>query len=179
MDRVYPASLRAVLPAFIRAASLHIGAAAAAVSLRRDLVETRVVSPDDFSRCFAIARLTPGTNLLAFYVALGYRIAGWLGASTALFVGTIAPAAFTAAIAMRYVINSSNPLVSRFMDGAKAGALAVLVWGVVRLVWPVLQQYRGRGIAVVLGALALGISGALSPFFVLVIAAVIGVFILR
>jgi chromate transporter len=178
MDRVYPASLR-VLPAFIRAASLHIGAAAAAVSLRRDLVQTGVVSYDDFSRCFAIARLTPGTNLLALYAALGYRIAGWRGAAMALFVGTIAPAALTAAIAMLYVINSTNALVSRFMSGAKAGALAVLVWGVVRLVWPVLQQYRGRAIGVGVGALALAISGTLSPFFVLVIAAVVGVFILR
>jgi hypothetical protein len=64
MDRVYRPSLRRMLPAFIRAASLDIGAA---VSLRRDLVETGVMSYDDFGRCFAIARLTPGTNLLAFY----------------------------------------------------------------------------------------------------------------
>jgi chromate transport protein ChrA len=80
---------------------------------------------------------------------------------------------------MLYVVNSGNALVSRFMDGAKAGALAVLVWGVVRLVWPILQQYRSRGIGLAVAALALGISGALSPFFVLVIAAVVGVFFLR
>ena len=179
MDRVYPPSWRAALPAFIRAASRHIGAAAAAVSLRRDLVQTGVVSDDDFSRCFAIARLTPGTNLLAFYTALGYRIAGWGGATAALLVGTIAPAALTMAIAVLYVSNSTNSLVSRFMSGAKAGALAVLVWGVVRLVWPLLQQGRGRAIGVGVGALAIAISGTLSPFFVLVIAAVVGVFILR
>jgi chromate transporter len=167
------------VPAFIRAASLHVGAAAAAVSLRRHLVETGVVSNDDFNRCFAIARLTPGTNLLALYAALGYRIAGWRGAASALFVGAITPAAFTCALAVLYVSNSGNYFVSRFMSGAKAGALAVLVWGVVRLVWPVLQQHRGRATGLAVGALALAISGTLSPFFVLVIAAIVGVFILR
>ena len=178
MCRVYP-RLRLALPMFVRASSLHIGAAAAAVSLRRDLIEAGLVSDDEFSRCFAVARLTPGTNLLAFYAALGYRIASWPGAAAAIVVGAAVPATITAAVAMLYSLNSDNAFVMRFMSGAKAGALAVLVWGIVRLVWPLMQLHRWRAVAIAIGSLALAVSGALSPFFILVIAGALGVFLLR
>lgn len=164
---------------FIRASSLHIGAAAAAVSLRRDLVQAGLVSDDEFSRCFAIARLTPGTNLLAFYAALGYRLASWRGAAAAIVVGAAVPATVTAAVAMLYSLYGGNAFVIRFMSGAKAGALAVLVWGIARLVWPVIRAHRWRAAVIAAGSLALALSAALSPFFILVIAGVLGIFLLR
>jgi chromate transporter len=179
MRRVYLSRLRLALPLFIRASSLHIGAAAAAVSLRGELVPRGLVSDDEFSQCFAIARLTPGTNLLALYAALGYRIASWSGAAAAIAVGTAVPATITAVVAVLYSMNNGNPLVSRFMSGAKAGALAVLMWGVVRLAWPVIRRHRLRAAAVATGALALALSGALSPFFIVLVAGVIGAFVLR
>jgi chromate transporter len=179
MARVYLPRLRVALPLFARASSLHIGAAAAAVSLRSELVKRGLVSDDDFSRCFAIARLTPGTNLLALYAALGYRIASWPGAAAAVVVGTAIPATITAIVAIVYSMNSGNPLVSRFMSGAKAGALAVLVWGVLRLAWPVVKRHRIRAAGVAVGALALALSGALSPFVILLVAGVIGAFLLN
>src|SRR6266850_6898328 len=179
MGRVYLARLRLALPSFVRASSLHVGAAAAAVSLRGDLVDRGLVSDDDFSRCFAIARLTPGTNLLALYAALGYRIASWSGAAAAVVVGTAVPATITTVVAIVYSLHSGNALVSRFMSGAKAGALAVLVWGVVRLAWPVVKRHRLRAVAVAMGALALALSGTLSPFVILLVAGVIGAFLLN
>jgi chromate transporter len=179
MRRVYLARLRVALPLFVRASSLHVGAAAAAVSLRGDLVERNLVSDDDFSRCFAIARLTPGTNLIALYAALGYRIGGWLGGAAAVTVGTALPATITVVAAVLYSLHGGNPFVSRLMSGAKAGALAVLVWGVVRLAWPVIRRHRFRAIAVGVGALALALSGALSPLVILLVAGVVGAFLLN
>jgi chromate transporter len=179
MGRVYLSRLRVALPLFIRASSLHIGAAAAAVSLRAELVPRGFVSDDDFNRCFAIARLTPGTNLLALYAALGYRIASWSGAAAAVAVGTAVPATLTAVVAVVYSMNSGNPFVARFMQGAKAGAVAVLLWGVVRLAWPVLKRHRLRAVGITMGALALAVSGALSPFLILLVAGVVGAFLLN
>jgi chromate transport protein ChrA len=85
----------------------------------------------------------------------------------------------TVVVAVLYSLHSNNPFVSRFMSGAKAGALAVLVWGVVRLAWPVVNRHRFRAIAVGVGALALALSDALSPFVILVVAAVVGAFLLN
>ena len=80
--------------------------------------------------------------------------------------------------AVLYSMSSGSPFVSRFMSGAKAGALAVLVWGIVRLAWPVIRRHRSRAAAVAMGVLALALSGALSPFFILLVAGVVGAFVL-
>jgi chromate transporter len=71
---------------------LHVGAAAAAAALRRDLVDTGRVSSAPFDEAYAVARVTPGTNLLAMYTLLGKRFAGWRGALLALCVGAFVPA---------------------------------------------------------------------------------------
>jgi hypothetical protein len=49
---------------FIRASSLHVGAAAAAAALR-DLVDSGRLPSGAFAEAYAVARVTPGTNLLA------------------------------------------------------------------------------------------------------------------
>ena len=59
---------------FIRASSLHVGAAAAAAALRRDLVDTGRLPSASFDEAYAVARLTPGTNLLAMYTLLGEKL---------------------------------------------------------------------------------------------------------
>jgi hypothetical protein len=56
---------------FIRASSLHVGAVAAAAALRRDLVDSGRLPSGAFDEAYAVARLTPGTNLLAMYVYIG------------------------------------------------------------------------------------------------------------
>ena len=67
------------LGAFVRASSLHVGAAAAAAALRRDLVDTGRLSASAFDEAYAVARVTPGTNLLAMYTLLGERFARLAG----------------------------------------------------------------------------------------------------
>ena len=59
------------LDAFVRASSLHVGAAAAAAALRRDLVDKGRLPASAFDEAYAVARVTPGTNLLAMYALLG------------------------------------------------------------------------------------------------------------
>ena len=84
--------------AFVRASSLHVGAAAAAAALRRDLVDQGRLSASAFDEAYAVARVTPGTNLLAMYTLLGERFAGWRGALTALTVGALVPALIAVAL---------------------------------------------------------------------------------
>ena len=80
MRRLYVMSVRTTtserrrfpLAEFIRASSLHVGAAAAAAALRRDLVETGRLPSAAFDEAYAVARVTPGTNLLAMYALLRF-----------------------------------------------------------------------------------------------------------
>ena len=108
--------------AFVRASSLHVGAAAAAAALRRDLVDQGRLSASAFDEAYAVARLTPGTNLLAMYTLLGERFAGWRGAFTALTVGALVPALIAVALGAVYVVYAGHSLAQEVMQGARAGA---------------------------------------------------------
>jgi chromate transporter len=169
---------RTLVP-FIRASVGHLGAAAATASLRHDLVERQRYSAAAFDQAFAVARLTPGTNLLAFYTLLGHGLGGWRLAVSALAVGTIAPALITLLMAIAYTASSSSPLVARGMQGARAGALAVFVWAVVQLARPQLAAHGWRGTALALAGLAAVIVLPSQQFLILVAAGLVGAIVLR
>lgn len=159
---------------FIRASSLHVGAAAAAAALRRDLVDTGRLPGPAFDEAYAVARVTPGTNLLAMYTLLGERFAGWPGALLALAVGALVPAIVAVTLGAAYVEYADRPLAREAIQGARAGALAVFAWAVVRLLRPQLQQHRGRGIALALVTLAMTLLLQVPSFVVLIVAGGVG-----
>jgi chromate transporter len=159
---------------FIRASSLHVGAAAAAAALRKDLVETGRLPSGAFDEAYAVARVTPGTNLLAMYTLLGERFAGWPGALAALGLGALIPAVIAVTLAVAYVTYSDYPLARDAMQGARAGALAVFFWAVVRLMRPQIQQHRGRGVVLAVITLATTLVLPFPPFLILLVAGGLG-----
>ena len=167
------------LASFIRASGLHVGAAAAAAALRRDLVEGEFLSSSEFDEAYAIARLTPGTNLLAMYTLLGKRLAGWPGAAIALTSGALIPAAIAGVIAAVYVAYAGDPSAAKAMQGARAGALAVLLWAAMRLLRPQLVEQRTRGIALAIGSLGVMLLVPLPQIVLLLVAGGLGATLLR
>lgn len=167
------------LEAFVRASSLHVGAAAAAAALRRDLVDNGRLSASAFDEAYAVARVTPGTNLLAMYTLLGEHFGGWRGALTALTVGALVPALIAVALGAADVAYSGQPLAQEIMQGARAGALAVFVWAIVRLVRPQFQQHRRRGVALAIATLVITLTLPLPQFVVLLMAGGLGAAFLR
>ena len=164
--------------ALIRASSLHVGAAAAAASLRRELVESGQITTDAFDEAFAVARVTPGTNLLAMYVLLGERFRGWAGALAALLVGTLVPATIALTLSAAYLALGHHPLTQLVMRGARAGALAVFAWAIVRLARPQLRARPWRSGAIVLITMVL-LQLSIPQFVVLLSAGAIGAMALR
>lgn len=159
---------------FIRASTLHVGAAAAAAALRRDLVDTGRLQSTAFDEAYAVARVTPGTNLLAMYTLLGERFAGWRGGLLALGVGAFVPTVIAVTLGAAYVEYSGYPLVREAMQGARAGALAVFAWAVVRLLRPQMQQHRGRGVALALATLTMTLVLPVPAFVILIVAGALG-----
>ena len=183
MPKVYPPSMparaRFPLTFFLRASGLHVGAAAAAASLRRDLAEEGFVTNSEFDEAYAVARITPGTNLLAMYTLLGQRLAGWRGAILALSAGAIIPAAISGFMAAVYVWNAGDPLAAKAMQGARAGALAVLLWAAIKLLRPQLTQQRVRGAILALAILTGTLALPLPPLGLLLVAGAVGAVVLR
>lgn len=164
---------------FLRASSLHVGAAAAAVSLRRDLTNDGSVSELAFDEAYAVSRLTPGTNLLALYVLLGRHVAGWRGAVQALTVAALIPSFIACGATMAYGLYAAHPLMAAAMRGARAGALAVLLWAAVRLIRPQLARHPRRGVLLGLGALGIALGSHVPPLMLLLLGAGAGATVLR
>ena len=167
------------LDAFVRASSLHVGAAAAAAALRRDLVDKGRLPASAFDEAYAVARVTPGTNLLAMYALLGERFAGWRGALIALTVGALIPALIAVTLGAAYVGYAGHPLAEGVMQGARAGALAVFAWAIVRLGRPQLQQHRRRGVALAVSTLVMTLLVPVPQFVILIVAGGLGAAFMR
>jgi chromate transporter len=166
------------LAPFVRASALHIGAAAAASSLREELVGTRATSAADFDGAYAVARSTPGTNLLALYALLGHRLGGWSLALSAAAVGVLVPGTVAVLVAAYYVESTSSffPLVMR---GARAGGLAVFLGAVVRLSRPQLTEHRRLGLAFALVAFVAAWLFPMNQSFILLTAGALGAVVLK
>ena len=147
-----PAHSRSPLGAFIRASSLHIGAAAATASLREELVRDHGLTPRDIDAAYAVSRVTPGTNLLALYALLGHRLGGWRLALQAIAVGSLVPASVAVLVAFLYS-RSTSPLIADVMAGARAGGVAVFLGAAVRLLRPQLTTHPRMGSVFALAAL--------------------------
>ena len=173
-----PAHSRSPLGAFIRASSLHIGAAAATASLREELVRDHGLTPRDVDAAYAVSRVTPGTNLLALYTLLGHRLGGWKLALQALAVGSLVPASVAVLVAFLYS-RSTSPLIADVMAGARAGGVAVFLGAAVRLLRPQLATHPRIGAVFALAALLGAWLLPLNLFAVLVIAGTAGALWLR
>jgi chromate transporter len=174
-----PRAWRHVLPLVLRASATHIGGTATQAWLREKLVHTGRLSADDFNRCFAVARFTPGTNLLAFHAGLGHRLGRWRGAIAFLTVSTVVPASIATTLALVYVGVASVAGVGLFIAGAQAAAVAVLVWTSLQLLTATAAERPARSAALAAGATALAWWGAASPVVVLLAAATAGALWLR
>ena len=169
---------RSPLAAFVRASAFHIGAAAAAASLRHDLVKDHRLEAHDIDVAYAVSRVTPGTNLLALYASLGHRLGGWPLAVQVVAAGALLPALIVVLIAFFYT-ESNTSVVATVMKGARAGGVAVFLGAAVRLLKP--QMSGKAGIAVVFAIAAFLAASFLpvSPFVVLLLGGVSGALWLR
>jgi chromate transporter len=159
------------VPLVLRASTLHMGGTATQSWLRARTVGAGLITEDDFNRCFAVARLTPGTNLLAFYAALGHVLARWRGAAVCLAIASFVPALIAGVLGVLYVRVAGTPLVDRFMAGAQAGAVAVLVWTAAQLLLATARTRLLSGLVVGALTLAAAMSGQVPPVLILLTAA--------
>jgi len=128
---------------FVRYANFTLGGGSATIAvMHRELLDRRRwVSPDDFTVCFALARLTPGTNLLAFCAGVGWLLRGMSGAVTALLAASIPCAA---------MVVTATALFSQWQDNTWAqaaihGAIAAAVGITVKSCWTIAHpHFRGR-----------------------------------
>lgn len=145
------------------------------VLLRDDLVARGWLTHPEYNLCFVLARLAPGTNLLALCAALGWKVLGWRGAAAA--VGAVAgPAAAVVVLltvcAMRM---EESPVGRAALNGAMTAVVALIVGGVWLLARPYLRPRRlVRTLTIAGAAFVLVAFWGLSPFATYLLAGAAG-----
>ena len=93
-------SLKKLTEIFFRIGNTTFGGGYVTIGmLGRELVDTRRwISSEKFDLAFALARVTPGTNLIAFCAAIGAIICGLAGAAAAVIALTLPSSALAVLI---------------------------------------------------------------------------------
>lgn len=108
--------------------------------LGRELIETRGwLARDKFDLAFALSRVTPGTNLLAFCAAVGSLLRGWSGA----IIAVIAVTAPSALIALALIYGFEAGQNNRIAMAAIGGTVAAVVGMMWSTIWTILRPYMG------------------------------------
>lgn len=169
-------SLASLASVMTRYGSLTFGGGAPTVAALQDQTVERHawLDPARFRLAFALSRLTPGTNLLAFCTALGWQMRGITGGVVALVAASL-PCSIIAVICTIFLAASEgHPLAERAVAGASASATGIIAascWHLVRPHWE--PGARIRALVMVMGAWALHASGV-PPVRILVLAAILG-----
>ncbi|MEQ1885032.1 MAG: chromate transporter [Bryobacteraceae bacterium] len=115
-------------------------------ALQRELVHRKEwLSPEDYGLAFALARVTPGTNILAFVAATGSQILGMAGALAGTLAVTIPSAILALMITVGYERWSANPIVLAGIEGtvaAVSGMMIATVWSLIAPFWAGLKPGR-------------------------------------
>ena len=151
------------------------GGDATTASLQRELVANRGwLSEQQFGACYAVSRVTPGTNLLAFCTAAGWTLLGWRGALSGLLLASIPGAAVLMLMTGFYRAAISNPWLASAIHAALAAAVGVMLAAVWTLLRAPLRRTPARAAIVAVPALLLSVYGLASPLEVLALAAGFG-----
>jgi chromate transporter len=154
------------------------GGAPTTAALQREMVERRRwYDTLQFGLCYALARVTPGTNLFAFATASGWLLRGWWGAIAVLLVISVPSCVLVCLVTVGFDSWSRN----RFFQAAIAGALPASVGALLASFWLLVQPYLDRQhlvqtLTVLVGSIALSFLAGWSPIVVLLLAGVAGFF---
>jgi chromate transporter len=136
-----PPSLKKLTEIFFRIGNTTFGGGYVTIGmLGRELVDTRRwISAEKFDLAFALARVTPGTNLIAFCAAVGALICGVAGAVAAV-VALTAPSSALAVLIMQGFESSQGNRIAMAAIGGTVAAVAGMMWSTI---WIILRPHVG------------------------------------
>ena len=152
------------------------GGSATIATLQSEVVDRRKwLKTEPFHLCYALSRLTPGTNLLACCTAAGWLMRRWTGAFVCLLAASIPCSAFVVAVTALYAVWSRNHAFGTAMRGAMAGAVAVMVATAVTLIRPHWPKSSWLQLVVFVGgSLGLNLGLHVSPLPILIGSGILG-----
>ena len=161
---------------FLRYANFTFGGGTATtVAIDQEIVgRQKLVGADTARLSYALARLTPGTNVLAYCAGIGWKMRGFPGAISALIVSSVPCSLFAVLVTVLYEVLINRQAMRVAMHGAIAAAIAVIFatgWTIIR---PLRQSVSKARILVLTSAAFVVSMLGVSPIQVLLGAALVG-----
>ena len=164
---------------FLRAGNLTFGGGAPTIALlHHELVENRsAITSEQYATCFALSRITPGTNVLAFSAAVAFLMRGWPGAFLAVAASSI-PSAMVVVLFTRIAADGDKyPLLKSMIEALIAAVIGLIAFNVYQLARPSWKAGERVLVIVVIGLSAAATAiGLLPPLAILGLAALYGAF---
>jgi len=162
---------------YLRVASLTFGGGDPTMAaLQSEMVVSRRWLPaEKYALVYALARITPGTNMLAFGAGAGWLLRGWAGAVCAVLAMSIPAAILVVLLTLGYEAWRSNRLAMAAIAGTLAAATGMMATSAWQLLRPYLTRRRTlHAIVIAGGSLALSLGLSLSPIQILGLGALAG-----
>ena len=145
------------------------------VLLTREITERGWLPQFQCDLLFALARVVPGTNVLAFSAAVAHAIRGWRGAVAAMLAYTVPASAFVIGLTLAYQKWHAHPVGGEAILCAMSALVGIVTGGAWLLILPRIRACEWiRTLVLVTGAVLL--SRWLSPLTIMAIAAAAGYF---
>ena len=111
-------------------------------ALQSQLLERKWIDRDQYGLVYALARATPGTNILALCAGTGWLVLGGFGAVLAVVGASFASSLIVMLLTAGYVAWHNNSLVMAAIGGmlaAATGLMAVAAFGLLK------PHFQGAG----------------------------------
>ncbi len=171
--------LREIGRIFFRTGNVTFGSGAAStVLLREEIVEKRGwLGKDQFALCYALARVTPGTNLFALFSAAGWYLRGWPGAIVAIVAASLPASIVVILLTLGYLAIYTSRLGQAAIIGAMAAVVGTIIAGAWLLIEPdILSRNWFRTVTLVAGSIILSLGFSVPPIPIVGLAALTGFF---
>jgi chromate transporter len=141
-----------------------------------ETVNTRKwLAPERYATIYALARITPGTNVLALCAGVAWELLGWPGAILSTLAANIPAAIMVLLLTQGYDAVRSNRLAMAAVGGTLAAAVGLVAIAAWELLQPSLTR-KGWLPTVVIAGMSLLLLSVFSwpPIAILGLAAVVG-----
>jgi len=162
---------------FARYANTTFGGGSATIAVLKEqvVVKRGWINETEFDLNYALSRLTPGTNLLAFCTAAGWTTRRWLGAIVALIASSLPCSVMTLVMSVFYEQLHRSAVFQAALRGALAAAVAIMISTAWVFAEPHVKAAPWKALVVVPSTIALALGVHLSPVKILLLAGAAGV----
>lgn len=169
-------TLKQIAAVFFRVGNTTFGGGDPTIAvLEREFDRRGWITPEQFTLAYGLARVTPGTNVLAFAAGAAWLMAGIAGAVAAVLVITV-PSAIVVVWLTRFCeLGNTNRWAHAAIAGTVCAAVGTMLAAALNLArMQFLKTNWISTIIVVFGAFVLAQTFAVSPIQILGLAAITG-----